>query len=110
MAKSIELFEVELVRFICIQVTNQGEDVAQTIERSSVKEVLRAVLHAILFQRTLGVISPRTIECMGLTFCAIAPSSSDAAAFPMALIDSKIDQLVRDLASSAAGSVSLWAA
>ncbi|CED82806.1 Uncharacterized conserved protein [Phaffia rhodozyma] len=39
-----------------------------TVERTQVKDVLRALLLAILFQRTYSTVSPTTLDVLGITF------------------------------------------
>lgn len=68
--------------------------VSLTIERQWVKEVIRAVLSTILFQRVLGNFRPRSMEVCGVTFPV--PADSDVEA----LINIQVDALSRALDQS----------
>ncbi|ORX95334.1 DUF1649-domain-containing protein [Basidiobolus meristosporus CBS 931.73] len=50
-----------------------------TVERLLLKDVLRAVLHSILFHRVFGNVRPREVDFMDLTYVAIEDAGIDKA-------------------------------
>ena len=47
---------------------------SQVLERHTAQEVLRAVLHSILFHRLFGIVKPQTFEVLDVTMVSpIAP-------------------------------------
>ncbi|ORY72415.1 hypothetical protein BCR35DRAFT_307696 [Leucosporidium creatinivorum] len=62
-----------------------------SVERQWVKEVMRAVLGTILFHRSVGNVSPATVECHGCTFPVPADPEIDA------LLSAKTEELTRAL-------------
>ncbi|KDQ08910.1 hypothetical protein BOTBODRAFT_138259 [Botryobasidium botryosum FD-172 SS1] len=68
-----------------------------TIERSKTKEVLRALLHAILFHRLFGTIKPTTIEISEVTFPAVSDSDIER------LVVQKVDTFFRALEDQPSG-------
>ncbi|GJJ15297.1 hypothetical protein Clacol_009573 [Clathrus columnatus] len=59
------------------------------VERQSAKEVLRALLHAILFHRLLGVVKPQTSEVLDVTLPAVNDPDIEH------LVDDKVNVLWR---------------
>ncbi|KAI6140002.1 autophagy-related protein [Pisolithus tinctorius] len=55
------------------------------LDRRSAKEVLRAILHAILFHRLFGTVKPKTYEVLDVTVPGVADSEMEQ------LINDKVD-------------------
>lgn len=49
----------------------------QILDRHTTKDVLRAVLHSILFHRLFGTVKPRTFEVLDVTMVRRAPLVPD---------------------------------
>jgi len=64
-----------------------------TCERRQIRNAVRAVVHATLFQRVLGNVTPREIDVLGLTFAAIHDIDTSA------LVESRVEHLARALES-----------
>ena len=46
---------------------------SQALERHTAQEVLRAVLHSILFHRLFGTVKPQTFEVLDVTMVSVVP-------------------------------------
>ena len=46
---------------------------SQALERHTAQEVLRAVLHSILFHRLFGTVKPQTFEVLDVTMVSPVP-------------------------------------
>jgi len=69
----------------------------QILDRSNTRDVLRALLHAILFHRLFGTVKPRTFEVVDVTMPGVADPGIER------LVEDKVDAFWRGMESGAAG-------
>lgn len=62
-----------------------------TLDRPQSKDVVRALLHAVLFHRLFGTIKPQTIDVLDVTFPGVADPDIES------LINSKVEEFWRAL-------------
>jgi hypothetical protein len=57
----------------------------QVLDRHTTKEVLRAILHSILFHRLFGTVKPKTFEVLDITMPGVADPETES------MVNEKVD-------------------
>jgi len=63
---------IDIVSNECVLSFFSLSEIVQVLDRHTTKEVLRAVLHAILFHRLFGTVKPQTFEVLDVTMPGVA--------------------------------------